>query len=304
VWLESCPTIGRDSQGVIVGILDIARDITARKAMEEALIEARKHAEVAAEAKSEFLANMSHELRTPLTTVIGFADALNDYCDLDSKAKHFTERVRNASRALLSTVNDILDYSKIERGLVEYEPEFFAARAHLEETLEIFAVQAKEKGLALRLECASVLDNAELFTDPFRLRQVLINLIGNAIKFTEEGSVSLRAGFSEGILIGEGRLRCEIIDTGPGIPADRVDQLFQRFSQVDKKTSRRYGGTGLGLAICKAVVCGMGGEIGVTTDEGKGSVFWFELPVQLRHETDAPRAASLFIVSSNLIKTT
>jgi signal transduction histidine kinase len=257
--------------------------------MEEALIDARKHAEVAAEAKSEFLANMSHELRTPLVTVIGFADALKDYCDLDPKAKHFTDRVRNASRALLSTVNDILDYSKLERGLVEYEPEFFSAKAHFEETLEIFAFQAKEKGLALRLECPSVLDDAELFADPLRLRQVLINLIGNAIKFTAEGSVNLRVEYADGILEGQGRLRCEVIDTGPGIPADKIGQLFQRFSQVGKQTSRRHGGTGLGLAISKAVICGMGGEIGVTTDEGHGSVFWFELPVQFRSEPDAPR---------------
>ena len=300
VWLESCPTIGRDSQGVVVGILDIARDVTARKAMEDALIEARKNAEVAAEAKSEFLANMSHELRTPLTTVIGFADALNDYCDLDSKAKHFTERVRNASRALLSTVNNILDYSKVERGLFEYEPEYFPAKRHFEETIEIFAVQAKEKGLALRLECPAVLRKAELFADPFRLRQVLINLIGNAMKFTDEGSVTLRVEYVEGILVGEGRLICSVVDTGAGIPANRIDLLFQRFSQVDKQTSRRYGGTGLGLAICKGVVCGMGGEIGVTTVEGKGSTFRFELPVQIRIEAESPRTASRFVVQSSV----
>jgi signal transduction histidine kinase len=280
VWLESAPTTARNTAGVIVGVLDIVRDITARKIAEAELVEARQRAEVAAEAKTEFLANMSHELRTPLTSVIGFADALNDYCDLDEKARHFTTRVRSASRALLATVNDILDYAKIERGLVKYEFEFLPIRAHLEETLAIFAVHAREKKIALGLAISPSLDGRELLVDPLRLRQVLINLLGNALKFTDEGSVVLCAGYHGDTE--HGRLRCEVVDTGPGIRREQMRRLFQRFSQIDGARNSPTSGAGLGLAICKGIVRGMEGEIGVTTDPGRGSTFWFELPTKHR----------------------
>jgi PAS domain S-box-containing protein len=279
LWLESLPAIGRDSRGLIVGIVDTARDITERKAMEGALIDARERAEIAAAAKSEFLANMSHELKTPLTSVIGFADALNDYCDLDARARRFANGVRTASLALLSTVNDILDYSRLERGQLSYEPQFFRLRPLVQEALDMFAVQASEKGLALRLECASSLDEVEVFADPHRLRQVLLNLIGNAVKFTDKGAVTLRAA-CERTQSGEWRLRCEIIDTGPGIEPAEVGKLFQRFSQIGA-ASRRSGSTGLGLAICKGIITAMDGEIEVATTPGLGSTFWFEIPVQV-----------------------
>ena len=290
LWLESQPTIGRDSQGIVVGIVDTARDITERKAMEDALVEARERAEIAAAAKSEFLANMSHELKTPLTSAIGFADALNDYCDLDARAQRYADGVRTASLALLSTVNDILDYSRLERGQLSYEPRFFRLRAHVQEALDMFAVQAGEKGLALALRCDGVFDELEIFADPHRLRQVLLNLLGNAIKFTDKGSVSLCAACSE-IRSGCWRLRCDIIDTGPGIATADIGSLFQRFSQIGG-TKRHFGGTGLGLAICKGIIGAMDGEIGVTTSPGLGSNFWFEIPVQVANAATLSIAAA------------
>ena len=292
VWLESSPTLGTDSRGQ-VGIVDMARDITLRKEMETALIEARQRAEAAAEAKSEFLANVSHDLKTPLTTIIGFADALNDYCELDARARRFADRVRTASLALLSTVNDILDFSRLERGKLAFEPRLFLLRRHLEETVGLFVIQAAEKGLRLELACDPALDAVEVFADPHRLRQVLINLIGNAVKFTDAGSVTLsvRIGEHAGVVR---RLRCEVVDTGPGIDPVNSSRLFQRFSQVDG-SGRRFGGTGLGLAICKAVIAAMDGEIGVTSLKGRGSRFWFEVPVQTTGaviEIDGVAAAS------------
>jgi PAS domain S-box-containing protein len=289
-WLESLPTIGRDSQGFIVGIVDTARDVTGRKEMEGALVEARERAEVAAAAKSEFLANMSHELKTPLTSAIGFADALNDYCDLDARARRFADGVRSASLALLSTVNDILDYSRLERGQLSYEPQFFGLRAQVQEALDMFAVQASEKGLALVLEYDSAQDELEVFADPHRLRQVLLNLIGNAVKFTVTGSVALKTACRE-TRAGDWRLRCEVTDTGPGIETADVCNLFQRFSQIGG-ANRRFGGTGLGLAICKGIVAAMDGEIGVTTTPGSGSTFWFEIPVQAASTATGSLAAA------------
>ena len=278
VWLESSPTLGTDSRGE-VAIIDIARDITLRKEMEKALIDARQRAEDAAEAKSEFLANVSHDLKTPLTTVIGFADALNDYCELDTRSRRFADRVRTASLTLLATVNDILDFSRLERGKLAFEPRLFDLRKHLEETMDLFAMQAQEKGLQLAFRCDASLNNVEAFADPHRLRQVVINLLGNAIKFTEKGSVTLSVRCEESATRSK-RLLCEVTDTGPGIDAANVDRLFQRFSQIDN-SGRRFGGTGLGLAICKAAISAMDGEIGVTSTPGCGSCFWFAIPLQL-----------------------
>ena len=279
-WLESAPQVGYDGAGEPIGIIDIARDVSARRAMEDALVEARRRAELAAEAKAEFLANMSHELKTPLTSAIGFADALNDYCGLDGRARRFADGVRTASLALLATVNDILDYSRLERGLLTYESRPFPLRRHLEETLSLFAVQAKEKGIGLAFECPASLDCVEVFTDPDRLRQVLINLVGNAVKFTEEGAVKLAVGASEGPA-GGAVLCFNVSDTGAGIGPDRLSALFQRFSQLETGTKRRHGGSGLGLAISKGIVEGLGGDIGVESAPGKGSRFWFEIPAEI-----------------------
>jgi signal transduction histidine kinase len=181
----------------------------------------------------------------------------------------------------------------LERGQLTFEPELFPLRRSVEETLDLFAVQAAEKGLELSFNCSPSLDTIEVLTDPHRLRQVLLNLVGNAVKFTDSGSVTLALSRITSGTRGP-RLRCEVSDTGPGIDVAHVDRLFQRFSQIDNSNRRRSGGTGLGLAICKAIVSAMDGDIGVSTETGGGARFWFEIPVQMIE----PRAEEAFSAAS------
>ena len=270
IWLEGRPTVVFSSAGKPLEMYDVVRDITARKQLEDDLNAARIAAEAAADAKSEFLANMSHELRTPLTAVIGFAGLAAEQPELSSQARLYVDRIQTAGRALLSTVNDVLDFSKLEAGQVEICPWPTDARELAQEVLDLVGAQASAKGLQLRLTAAAGLPSmCEL--DPDRVRQVLTNLIGNAVKFTERGAVTVRLGYEAE------RLRVEVCDTGEGIPPDRLSVLFQRFSQVDGSNTRRHGGTGLGLAICKGLVEAMGGLIGVTSSVGVGSTFYFEI---------------------------
>jgi signal transduction histidine kinase/CheY-like chemotaxis protein len=257
----------------------VARDTSERmKArLTQALAEARAAsalAETAAAVKTEFLANMSHELRTPLTSVVGFTRLAIEQPDLTPISRGYIERVGEASRALLCTVNDILDFSKLEAGQVTFRPEPVALASLLRTTLDLFTPQAAAKDLALVLEDTTPA-GLVVTLDPDRLRQVLLNLVGNAVKFTDTGQVTLLAAYDE---VAE-RLSIEVIDTGPGIPANRLDRLFKRFSQVDGSLTRDHGGTGLGLAICKGIVEAMGGEIGVQTVLGQGSRFWLTAPV-------------------------
>ena len=238
---------------------------------------ARVEAEQAAAVKSEFLANMSHELRTPLTSVVGFTRLASEQPELSPLSRDYIERVSEASRALLCAVNDILDFSKLEAGQVTFRPEPVALQPLMRMALDMFTPQAAAKDLALQLEDAT--PSGLLVTlDPDRLRQVLLNLVGNAVKFTAEGQVTLSAAYDEATE----RLSIEVRDTGPGIPPDRVDRLFKRFSQVDGSLTRGHGGTGLGLAICKGIVEAMGGEIGAASVIGEGSRFFLTVP--------APRA--------------
>jgi PAS domain S-box-containing protein len=273
IWLEGQPKLSFDENGALVGIQDVAREITARKAMEAALMEARAEAEAAAAVKSEFLSNMSHELRTPLTAVLGFSRLIEDQPELSPTTRRFVDRVANAGQALMSTVNDILDFSKLEAGQVEIRSAACDPRRLLEDALDLFACQAQEKGVALAILGAEALPPA-LRLAPDRVRQVLLNLIGNAVKFTDRGAVTVEVAWNQG----PNRLRISVRDTGEGVSADRLDQLFKRFSQIDGSSTRRHGGTGLGLAICKGLIEAMGGEIGVESTVGQGSRFWFELP--------------------------
>ncbi|MDD4653060.1 MAG: PAS domain S-box protein [Methanothrix sp.] len=275
-----------DQSGSIVGAIESIRDITRYKKFEKdlkntnLLLEtASKHAQQMAEmaeqanaAKSEFLANMSHEIRTPLNGVIGMIGLLRDL-DLNAEQREYVEIARISGEMLLSLINDILDFSKIEARKLELERLDFDLHAMLKDTTDILALDIHEKGL----ELVSLVEPevpSHLRGDPGRLRQILVNLGGNAVKFTEKGKIVIRVSL-ESEDDRNAMIRFEVIDTGIGIPADRQKILFSPFTQMDSSTTRQYGGTGLGLAISKQLVKLMGGNIGLQSEAGKGSTFWF-----------------------------
>ncbi len=264
--------VRRDEKGVARSMVGFNWDITHQVAQEQALKAARAEAEAAAAVKSEFLANMSHEIRTPLTAIIGFSGMLEKATGLDDTARRSVDRIRSAGEALLSIVNDVLDFSKLEAGQFEISPHPVHVCALAEETLALFTPQASAKGLGLAFDADEAIPDL-LLIDADRVRQVLLNLIGNAMKFTAEGRVGLSLRYDAALR----RLKVKVADTGPGMSAEQQAKLFQRFSQVDASSTRNHGGTGLGLAICKGLAEAMGGGVSVQSQLGMGSVFTFEI---------------------------
>ena len=270
--MEAFTAVELGADGQRVAIMGVLRDVTEQREREAELGEARRVAEAAARNKSDFLANMTHELRTPLMAVLGFSRLIERSGDLNAENQLLVRRIMSAGEALLHTINDILDFSKLEDGHVEIRPRPATVASCAREALELLSSQAQEKRLDLQLAVDPATPERAM-VDPDRLRQVLLNLVGNAVKFTETGGVTLSLGPSTD----GASLLFSVADTGPGIAAEEVERLFVRFSQV--RGGGKHGGSGLGLAICKGLVDAMGGAIGVETAPGRGSRFWFSLPL-------------------------
>jgi two-component system, sensor histidine kinase and response regulator len=271
-WYRVRGALERDSAGMPLTVSGSQRDINQRQQYALALLEATETAAAASKAKSQFLANMSHEIRTPMNGVIGMIELLLE-TPLNPMQLDYAETVRDSASALLTVINDILDYSKVEAGKLDLEMLDMDMRDTVEDVARLLAIQAHAKGLEVIALIDPSLPNL-VHGDAGRLRQVLLNLGGNAVKFTQKGEVSIECKVArkdeQGVVV-----RCEIRDTGIGIPAARVNALFTAFTQVDASTTRRFGGTGLGLSIVKRLVELMGGEVGVSSVEGAGSTFWF-----------------------------
>lgn len=279
--------VERDAQGQAIKIVGVNWDVTATRESARALAAEKRRAEEANRAKNDFLANMSHEVRTPMNGVVGMVQLLLDTSGLTPEQRGYAETIRDSADALLGVINDILDISKLEAGKVDLENLSFDLGDLVEGVAAILAPRARDKGIELGV---LVVEEARRHWrgDPTRLRQLLLNLAGNAVKFTDRGWVSVIVTCLAGTAPGTRRLRFAVQDTGIGLSDEQAQRLFQKFTQADASVTRRFGGTGLGLAICKQLVELMGGDIGVESTPGQGSLFWFELPLAPAEPADAP----------------
>lgn len=285
IYVEHTISLKRNWNGQPVGFMVLSRDCTERKLSQMELAKAMKAAEAASKAKSEFLANMSHEIRTPLNGVIGTLDLARD-TGLTEAQRELLDMASSSANALLAVINDILDFSKIEAGKLEFEAIEFEVREVVAEALRSVAVRAHQKGLELAYDVAPDVPRL-LIGDPARVMQVLLNLVGNAIKFTDKGEVTLRVTYPpQKPAADRAEVRFAVSDTGIGIPADKQKVIFDAFAQADSSTTRRYGGTGLGLAISSHLVQKMGGELRLDSEPGRGSTFHFSLKFEIAAGVD------------------
>lgn len=272
-WREILKSAIHDSNGKVVGLVGISRDISERKEAQEKLERARTAALAASQAKSQFLANMSHEIRTPMNGVIGMSELLLTE-HLTPTAEKYARTIQNSSLALLSILNDVLDFSKIEAGHIHLDKAPFELRKIVHDMVDLFAEPARRKSVALACYVDAALSEF-VMGDAVRLRQVLLNLVANAVKFTAEGKIEIRV-----MKTGQNTISFSVTDTGVGIAEDKQQMIFDAFAQADNSTTRRYGGTGLGLAIAREIIRHMGGEIALTSRLGVGSVFSFTVSLE------------------------
>ncbi|MCB1120420.1 MAG: response regulator [Verrucomicrobiae bacterium] len=278
-------------EGKAVRVLGTTTDITQLKAIQNDLRSARDLAEEGSKSKSEFLAKMSHEIRTPLNAVLGFTTLLK-HTKLDSEQGDYLNNLETSTRLLLSMVNNILDFSKIEAGKLELEQKPFDIQASIDTIMQVFGDPVIKKGIKMKFHRSKNLPVA-VITDPLRIQQVILNLVGNAVKFTESGSIEISAGWVEEDH-GKGRLRLSVKDTGIGIEPNRLKAIFEPFTQADSSMTRRFGGSGLGLSICQSILQVMGSHLVVSSETGKGTEFSFELlveeaPEEVVHELEKVR---------------
>ena len=276
-WVDTTIVPSFDDQGKPQSYIAIRTEITKSKETEQALIYAKEGAESAVQAKSEFLASMSHEIRTPMNGVLGMLGLLQN-TELTDDQRRKTSVAQSSAKALLTVINDILDFSKVDAGKLELEELDFDMRHLFEEFVESIALRVEEKGTELILDTVNI-GSSRVKGDPGRIRQILVNLVGNAIKFTQGGEIVVRARLQQ-IGSDESVLNCSVRDTGIGIPDNKMRDLFEAFTQVDASTTREYGGTGLGLSIVKQLCELMGGSISVASEVGEGSCFEFIILVK------------------------
>jgi len=291
-----------DSNSKPVGIEGLIRDITARKKCEKDLHSAKEEAEKANRSKSEFLAGMSHEIRTPMNAILGMTELLNE-TDLTEEQKKYVSLARNAGENLLTLINDILDLSRVEAGRLELENIQFDFTSVLDRVCDLMIVRAGAKDIHISSVLADDVPTV-LVGDPHRLQQVLINLAGNAVKFTEFGTITIgtRAIGKRFGAISDTKIELlfSVADTGIGIPAEKLDRIFDKFTQADSSTTRQYGGTGLGLAISKQLVEMMGGEIWAESKPGVGSTFYFTISFGLDQTAESPSGRKVAAASDNV----